>query len=428
MSIWRTASDLLPGLKPGAFRGITFHIPDVSHSVGRRILLTWFPGLDTPTVDDFGQSDGRITVRGVILGDDYATRALALQKAFQVAGPGTLLHPWLGEMQVVVPEEGAQISFAADELRLARISVTFLRAESGAFFGGSTLTALLSSASSLISVANTFGARALSRTTVAVSTWSAALATAEAVAATVSAAALASAAATVLEGAIEESQVALAGTLTAGAGTAAAEAIAAALVALPTPIAREAIGAALPAIGPGGDAGDPVATWSAPAGAKLLLSIADGIRAVDAVGGPATAVRLAARLATLAEAVRTAAEISYESRQDASAWHDALDGALELAAEDAAEVAADLPADVAPVWGALANLRGALARDLNEIIGRLPAVRLVTPAGTVSAWLIANAFAGDDPSAIVDMLDDIVTRNRLRHPGAVPPDMIEVLA
>lgn len=427
MSIWSDPSALLPGLKPGAFRGIPFHVPDISHSFGRRAILTWYPGIDVPAVDDLGRQDGRVTVRGLILGDDYVARALALQAALQTAGPGTLLHPWLGEMTVIVPEDAAQISFASRELRVVRFDVTFLRVEAASVFGGSTLASLLGAASALVTVASSFGGRALGGGAVGVSTWSAALAAAAAIGTVVAGACAGSAAAPALVLATEAAQAALAAATAAAAGSEAAIAISAALAGLTIPVADIAIGTPRPAIAAGGGAGDPAPALTPRAGATLLLSIAGAVRAVDAVGGPAAAARLAAQLAALAEAVRTAAEIDYESRQDAAAWRDALDGALETAGEDVALVAADLPAEAAPVWGALAALRAALARDLNEIIGRLPAVRLVTPAGTVSAWLIANAFAGDDPAAIVAMFDDIVSRNRLRHAGAVPPEPVEVL-
>lgn len=427
MSIWTDASDLLPGLKPGAFRGIPFFIPDISHAVGRRIVLTWFPGKDAPAADDLGRSDGRITVRGLVLGDDYVARALALQGAFQQAGPGTLLHPWLGEMRVVVPEDGAQISFRSTELRMVSVDVTFMPVPQGVAFAGSSLSALLSSASGLLSAASAFGTSALSGLAVAVGTWSSAMTTALGMGTVVSSLVAASSASASLELRIEASQATLSTATTAGAGATSAVAVAAALTALATPVADAAIGTPTAAIGVGGTASAPVAALTARAGTTLLLQMVDAMRATAALGAPAAGVRLTAQLATLSEAARVAAEIDHESRQEAQSWHDALDAALDTAADDVATMAESMPAEVAPLWGAVAELRGALARDLNEIIGRLPAVRQVTPAGTVSAWIIATALKGDDPSAIVPMLDDIVARNRLRQPGAVPPEPLEIL-
>lgn len=427
MSIWTDAANLLPGCKPGAFRGIPFEIPDASHSIGRHIVLTWFPGRDTPVADDLGRQDGRVTVRGLVVGDDYVSRALALQAAFQQAGPGTLLHPWLGEMRVVVPEDGAQISFRATELRMVTIDVTFMPVPASTGFLGSSLSTLLSASSGVLSAATSFALRALSSPAVAVGTWSAAMSTALGMGSVVSTLAAASSAAAALELLIEDSQAALSLATTAGAGASAAAAVAAALAQLTTPIADAAIGAPQAAIGAGGDAQDEEPALTARAGTTLLLEMVAAMRATAVLGAPAEGVRLAASLTALAEAVRTACEIEHESRQEAEDWHGRLGDALDAAADDVAAMAESLPGEAAPLWGAIAELRGALAQDLNEIIGRLPAVQLVTPAGTVSAWVVAYGLAGNDPSAVVAMLDDIVTRNRLRHPGAIPPEPIEVL-
>ncbi|WP_332130023.1 hypothetical protein, partial [Azorhizobium caulinodans] len=129
----------------------------------------------------------------------------------------------------------------------------------------------------------------------------------------------------------------------------------------------------------------------------------------------------------LARAVEVAAGIDYESRQEAEMWRGALTAALDATEADAFALAGEVPAPASVLLSATGGLRAALARDLNEVIGRLPSVRLVTPAGTVSTWLLAQHFAGDDPTAVVAMFDDIVARNRLPHAGALPPEPVEVL-
>lgn len=143
--------DLLPGLLPASFRGVQFHMPDASTEVGRRVVVTLFPGIDAPAFDDLGQHAGPIWVTGILLGDDYVAQALALQAAIQTAGPGTLLHPWLGEMSVVVADP-AQIRFSTRALRLVTFDVSFLRADIGSFPIISTLSGLLASIASLASL------------------------------------------------------------------------------------------------------------------------------------------------------------------------------------------------------------------------------------------------------------------------------------
>ncbi len=55
---------LLPGLRPAAWRGVTFWVIDASHTVGRRIHATLYPGLDLKTHDDTGPLDGPFRISG----------------------------------------------------------------------------------------------------------------------------------------------------------------------------------------------------------------------------------------------------------------------------------------------------------------------------------------------------------------------------
>ncbi|MFC5421021.1 DNA circularization N-terminal domain-containing protein [Bosea eneae] len=115
---------LLPGLRPAAWRGVTFWVIDASHTVGRRIHATLYPGLDLKTHDDTGPLDGPIRLSGLIIGDDYVSKAEALGRAFRSPGSGTLMHPWRGPIDCVLLRP-AEISFAADELRVARVECEF---------------------------------------------------------------------------------------------------------------------------------------------------------------------------------------------------------------------------------------------------------------------------------------------------------------
>lgn len=466
------ASRLLPGCKPACWRGLTFHIPDASTEVGRRIIVTYFPGRDDPAIEDMGAAFGPIRVRGLIVGDDYIRQALALQAAFLSPGPGTFLHPWLGEITAIVPPGAASISFTATELRVVRFEATFQPIPASGAYGGlaavplvSTLSRLLGAASTLLWAVRGFGSVGLAGGAIGASSWAAACE-----AATASAGALATLCddlptAPAFSPVLAPALATLEDAVALGAGADAATAITTALVNMAAPLAEAAIGAPLAAIGPGPAARggvpsdvrtgftvsgesddatvlvigarvalDPDAALRAPAadaraGTSVLLTAAARVAEVAAIGAPAEVARLTARIALLAHAVRTATEIAYESRQDATAWRDALDGALIAAADDVAALVSGrqiLAGAAAPPWRALGALRSALAQDLNEAIGRLPSVRTYAPAATISAWLLAQHFAGDAPAAVVPMLDDIVRRNRLRHPALVS-GTVEVL-
>ncbi len=417
--------DLLPGLLPASFRGVQFHMPDASTEAGRRVVVTLFPGIDAPAFDDLGQHAGPIWVTGILLGDDYVAQALALQAAFQAAGPGTLLHPWLGEMSVIVADP-AQIRFSTRALRLVSFDASFLRADIGSFPIISTLSSLLASIASLASLPATLVSLAVGTATMAVSTWSSLVNTATAAGDLVSSAAGAAPNAAQLSAAIEAPLAGLSTATTGAPGEGSATALASAFSTTCEAVASLARGASVAAIGSAASASvDAVADPRS--GATLLLDLAAAIDAIETVTIASSAMRLACETAAVAAAARAATDIDYESRDDALVWRETMAGAIERLIGRASEIASVAPAAAATALTALDDVAGALGRDMNEIIGRLPAVERIAPAGTVSAWLIAQHLVGDDPADVVDMLDDIVIRNRLRHPALVSPEGVEVL-
>lgn len=137
-------------------------------------------------------------------------------------------------------------------------------------------------------------------------------------------------------------------------------------------------------------------------------------------------IYLAAEAGFVAEAVSLATEIAFDSRQDAQAMQDRLDVAISAACERASVLAFEAPAQASALWQSLEKLRGVVAIDLSEIIGRLPAAtRIDPPRG--SSWLLAQHLAGDDPARVVETLHDIRRRNGLRHPALLGSDPVEVL-
>lgn len=255
---------------------------------------------------------------------------------------------------------------------------------------------------------------------ISVSVWAAAAAAGRRVADTVEARVAKAGGGPVLQGAVEPA-------IEAVYGAEDIDALASAVAGLPAAIAAAARPRPRPAIGPGGRAGDDVMRPVAPErAARLLLRLAGDVGALT-VDVPAEAVvHLGAVAAILAAALETVAAIDFESRQHALSWRDRLDQALATARQDAGGHAGHAPAAAGALIGAIATARAELARDINEAIGRLPAVRVFEPPAPVTAWAVAQHFAGDDPSAVIAMLHDIVRRNRLRHP-AIAGAPLEVL-
>jgi len=93
---WR--DDLLPA----AFRGISFLIPQTSVPVGQKGQLHEYPQRNEPFFEQLGKQAQVHTMTAWVIGDDCFERRDKLLEALQTPGPGELVHPWLGRMQVKV--------------------------------------------------------------------------------------------------------------------------------------------------------------------------------------------------------------------------------------------------------------------------------------------------------------------------------------
>jgi prophage DNA circulation protein len=412
------ASALLPGLRPASFRGVSFWIVDVSQPVGRRIITTWFPGTDLKTHDDTGIYDGPFKLQGLLVGDDYVAQAQALKRALQTPGPGMFVHPWFGPMRCVVSRP-ADISFASDELRVARIEAeldpSVGMAAAGTF--GLALRALSALAPAALQLATTALSLRPQSAIAAASGLAAASSVLDALA--IVAGALPRAAAFVLAG---REALAAAALLPVQAG--AAQASAAALM---TAIAG--VGGAwrtppAPAV-----ASASAAFQTSPdprAGVTAMLAAAATVAARPRLLEGEALVLAAAELAIAAEVASSVFDLPFESRQEALGWLARADAALGGAAARLQGLAPSRPGLVSAPLGRIAEARGALSADINEAAGRLPSVRVLEIEAPVPAMLIAQELAGDDPAAVEPFLRDLVRRNRIRNPGAVSGS-IEVL-
>jgi prophage DNA circulation protein len=96
------ASDWRKQLLPASFRGISFLIPRASVPVGQKGQLHEYPQRDDPYFEQLGKQAQVHTMTAWVIGDDCFERRDKLLEALQTPGPGELVHPWLGRMQVKV--------------------------------------------------------------------------------------------------------------------------------------------------------------------------------------------------------------------------------------------------------------------------------------------------------------------------------------
>jgi hypothetical protein len=427
MGLFDDPASLLPGLMPAAWRGVPFHMIDAEHSVGRRIITTLYPGLDLNTHQDLGRLDGPIPVSGLVIGPDYVAQARRLEAAFARAGAGTLLHPWRGQIRCVLLRP-ARISFASDELMVARIEAEFdpeMRPR-GPIGLISSLAGLLGAAGDLLAAARALALDVLALPMGALGLVAEIRATAGAVV-------------EIAAGFVSEGRHAAAAARDIGlafdaltradlAGPDAAPAHLASAIELSVLAIRKAsMPLPEPSIGPANQSG-----YSRPAprdpraGALAMIGLAGRLAAL-APAPAAAAIPLAAEMMAMSALVELASAIPFESRQDAQAWRARVDDALAAHGARIAAHAAAAPGQAALPWRRVAATRAALARDINEAVGRLPSVISIETGPGLSAWLIAQSVAGDNPQRLTGVYADIMRRNRLRHPGRLPGGRIEVL-
>lgn len=89
-------------LQPASFRGVPFEVEASGITVGRRTVVHEYPQRDRPYVEDMGRATRNITLQCFVVGSDYLEQAQALMHELEEPGPGTLIHPWLGEMEVTI--------------------------------------------------------------------------------------------------------------------------------------------------------------------------------------------------------------------------------------------------------------------------------------------------------------------------------------
>lgn len=119
-------------LLPASFRGAPFKIRRHSATpAGRRLAVHEYPGEDEPWPEDLGHRASTYQVDGYVVGDDYHLARDALVAACDKAGPGTLVHPYLGTLRVACEE--CRVDESAGEGRIARVSMRFVQGGRNAY-------------------------------------------------------------------------------------------------------------------------------------------------------------------------------------------------------------------------------------------------------------------------------------------------------
>lgn len=115
-------------IRPASFRGIDFGVSSDDKEAGRSTVLHQFPQRDLPYVEDMGAAPARFVLQAFVLGADFMDRRDKLEQALLQPGPGTLVHPWYGELQVA--QDGPyKIRHSADDGGMCVFTLTFVRSD-----------------------------------------------------------------------------------------------------------------------------------------------------------------------------------------------------------------------------------------------------------------------------------------------------------
>lgn len=107
-----------------SFRGVPFRVEDHGAGGGRRVVIHEFAGTDRRLVQDLGRATETLALRGYVVGPDYDIARDALLEALGQPGPGELVHPYLGTIQVQVL--GYEVSERAQDGGIAAFALQFV--------------------------------------------------------------------------------------------------------------------------------------------------------------------------------------------------------------------------------------------------------------------------------------------------------------
>lgn len=133
------AEKLSKNLRPASFRGVPFQVDSTDMGAGRRTQLHEYPQRDKPWVEDLGRAAREVAFEAFVTGTDYVDQANRLLSAIEEAGSGTLIHPWFGTLTVSL-KDLARVTFNR-ELGYARFSLSFVESGELAFPAAGNATA-----------------------------------------------------------------------------------------------------------------------------------------------------------------------------------------------------------------------------------------------------------------------------------------------
>jgi prophage DNA circulation protein len=388
--------------RDASFRGVPFNVAVSNAESGQNIAIHRFPSpgdasFRPPLIEPLGRREDRFQIEAFVLGRDYFPARRALVDALKTPGPGTLVHPYHGTLEVVVL--GFGVNEQTDAGGMARFSITFIEA------GATTLP---------ISSPNPVGAaktQAAALTEAAASSFATTLVT--------------KGAPDFVQKAAEDAWASVWKKLSANGLTGPVQALATlekqirnigdevvSVIAAPV-IAASALNAAF--LGVQAAAASKLQAFYFYAsffGFPVPPPFGTGKNQKDAYTNGRCPIVLA-RCNALAFAVVIASELTFDSLEDALALRRLMEDEL----DDLADKVED---DVSLELGAL---RQRIVEAVPPDPEKLPVLDQYTPRASLPSLVLAQMIYADARRA-----DEIVTRNKIKNPGLIPQGVpLEIL-
>jgi len=391
-------------LRKASFRGIEFFYSDAEGGFGRRQANHEYPDRDLPYIEDLGRKSREHTIQCYVLEPDHIAKAAKLVEACEKSGPGTLVHPYLGEMTVVCTD--CRQRYTTRDGGMARFTLTFAEAGDNRYPETQTNTpsAVNSSANNLLNSLQTSF-----KTSFNVGGFPEFVASDAAKSVTTAASDIV---ATIQKTIRSGEQLASLGRdvtdLTTNASTYVRDPVnlASKLQSLigrvqsVTPLPAENVFQNIASFGDGLTP-PPQTTPSRQQQLKNQTALARFVRG-----------------SALAERARLAANQTFATSLEATTARDRIVDLIDLETATATD----------GEWRSYTKLAQSVVKHVSTIAPSLPRIIKKSWPATRPALALANDLYGDDLDAVLNRADEISARNKLRHPGmAIGGNQLEVL-
>ncbi len=146
-------------LQKASFRNVPFEVESDDATFGRRVEVHEYPQRDIPYAEDLGRKARERNLTAFVIGDDYMTKRDALLAAFEKAGSGELVHPYYGRMVVTVTD--VRVSHSFRDGGMCSFQISFVEAGELAYpaaVNATSTQSLLAADEVEVTVVNTFTA------------------------------------------------------------------------------------------------------------------------------------------------------------------------------------------------------------------------------------------------------------------------------